>query len=326
MRVVVTGGAGFIGANLCRELIMRPAIDEVIVLDNLSTGYEENLRGVDVEFVNGSMLDRPLLQEVIAGADTVIHLAARPSVPRSIADPIASHEANATGTLYVLEECRRAGASIVVASSSSVYGSVPELPRREDLPTRPQSPYAASKLAGESYALAYGNSFGLSALVFRFFNVYGPLQSSGHAYAAVIPAFIHAALSGSPLRIHGDGTQTRDFTYVGSVVKVLADAATRRVSAATPVNLAFGSRISLLEIKDRLEVLLDRTLDVSFEPTRQGDVRDSQAASRVLLDLFPDCDPVPFEDGLELTLKWYQEHLNVEAAGLAASGGNGGHA
>jgi UDP-glucose 4-epimerase len=306
MKVVVTGGAGFIGANLCRALAGRPGIDRVVALDNLSTGSRDNLAGVPVELVEGSILDRPLLDEVIDDAAAVVHLAARPSVPRSIADPVASHDANATGTLYVLEACRQVGAYAVVASSSSVYGSNPQLPKHEDLASRPLSPYAASKLASEAYTLAYASSYRLPTLALRFFNVYGPLQPAGHAYAAVVPAFIDAALRDEPLRVHGDGRQTRDFTYVGTVARILADAVVGRVISPAPVNLAFGTRTSLLELIDLLATLLDRPLTVNHEEPRAGDVRDSQAANDRLRELFPDITAERLEVGLGQTVEWFR--------------------
>jgi UDP-glucose 4-epimerase len=309
VRVVVTGGAGFIGANLCRVLAAAPEITEVVALDDLSTGSKENLAGADgVELVEGSILDAALLDEVVPGATAIVHLAARPSVPRSLLDPMASHEANATGTMQVLEAARRhGGPQVIVASSSSVYGANPELPKREDMTPMPVSPYAASKLATESYALAHGYSFGLPVLAFRFFNVFGPLQAPGHAYAAVIPAFLDAALAGRPLPVHGDGRQTRDFTYVGTVAATLTDAVVRRVSDSRPVNLAFGTRVSLLEVIDRLEVLLGRPLERVHSDPRAGDVRDSQADRTKLEGLFPDVTPVPLDDGLRATLAWFQE-------------------
>jgi UDP-glucose 4-epimerase len=306
LKVIVTGGAGFIGANLCRELAGRPGIDRVVALDDLSTGRAENLAGVPAELVEGSILDRALLADVVDGAGAVVHLAARPSVPRSIADPMASHDVNVNGTMNVLEACRRAGIYVALASSSSVYGSNPQLPKHEDLATRPLSPYAASKLAAEAYLVAYGAAFGLPGLALRFFNVYGPLQPAGHAYAAVVPAFVDAALRGEPLRVYGDGRQTRDFTYVGTVTRVLADAVVRRACAATPVNLAFGSRISLLGLVDRLSGMIGRPLEVRHEPARRGDVRDSQAADARLRDLLPDVSPVPLEEGLESTVAWFR--------------------
>jgi len=235
-----------------------------------------------------------------------VHLAARPSVPRSLLDPVASHEVNATGTLYVLEAARPAGAHVVVASSSSVYGDTPTLPKHEDLPTRPLSPYAVSKLATEGYALGHSASFGLPTLAFRFFNVYGPLQAAGHAYAAVVPAFVSAALSGEPVVVHGDGRQTRDFTYVGTVARVLADAVLRRTCSPVPVNLALGTRSSLLDLLTALEGVLGAPVRRDFVDPRRGDVRDSQASSQRLLELFPDVSAVPLERGLAETVAWFR--------------------
>lgn len=305
MRVVVTGGAGFVGANLCRELLARPAVDEVIALDDLSTGFAANLDATAAKLVEGSILDRDLLGDIVAGVHSVVHLAARPSVPRSLLDPVVSHEVNATGTLYVLEAARAAGAHVVVASSSSVYGDTDVLPKHEDLPTRPLSPYGVSKLATEAYALGHQASFGLPTLAFRFFNVYGPLQAAGHAYAAVVPAFLDAALRGEAVTVHGNGLQTRDFTYVGTVTQVLADAVVRRVSAPGPVNLAFGTRSSLLELLALLEDVLGRRVQRQHVERRGGDVRDSQAASERLRALFPRVESVPLERGLADTVQWF---------------------
>ena len=308
MRVVVTGGAGFIGANLCRTLLAAPDIESVIALDDLSTGSLANLDGVDVEFVEGSILDTDLLDRLVPGAQAVVHLAARPSVPRSLLDPVASHEVNATGTLRVLEAARHHGGPHgVVASSSSVYGANPVLPKQEDMAAMPVSPYAVSKLATESYALAYGHSFGLPTLAFRFFNVFGPLQAADHAYAAVIPAFLAAALGDRPLPIHGDGGQTRDFTYVGTVCSVLTDAVLRTVCDDRPVNLAFGTRVSLLDVVELLERELGRPLERTHSDPRAGDVRDSQADQSKLGRLFPDVRPVPLDEGLRATIAWFEE-------------------
>lgn len=305
MRVVVTGGAGFIGANLARAL--TEAGDEVVVVDDFSTGSRENLDGLDVELLEGSILDRAQLDKAMAGSDAVVHLAALPSVPRSVKDPLSSHHANATGTLEVLEAARRAGSPhVVVASSSSVYGANPELPKREDMRVAPLSPYAVSKLATETYALAFATCYDLDVLAFRFFNVFGPLQPAGHAYAAVIPAFIDAAVCGRPLPMQGDGSQSRDFTYVGSVVRVLADAVHRRVTSPEAVNLAFGGRTTLRELIDVLEQQLGRPVAVDSGPPRPGDVPHSQADSTRLRALFPDVTPVPLEEGLAATVAWFQ--------------------
>lgn len=306
MKVVVTGGAGFIGANLCRHL-RGAGVDEVVAFDDLSTGVAANLDGVDAALVEASILDADALDEVVAGADSVVHLAARPSVPRSVADPGASHRANATGTLEVLEAARRAGGpQVVVASSSSVYGANPTIPKHEGLVPRPMSPYAASKLATESYALAWQAVYGLPALAFRFFNVFGPLQPAGHAYAAVVPAFVSAALEGRPIPVHGDGTQSRDFTFVDSVCAVITDAVVRRVTDPEPVNLAFGTRTDLLAVITLLEEVLGRELAREHLPRRAGDVDHSQADSSRLAALFPDVEPVPLVEGLARTVAWFR--------------------
>lgn len=307
MKVLVTGGAGFIGANLCRTLLADPNVTEVRVIDDLSTGSAANLAGVDVEFVEASILDEDALGAIMSGVDGVAHLAAVPSVPRSIAEPQRSHAANATGTLLVLEAARRHAGHVVVASSSSVYGSTPGLPKSEDMATRPMSPYAASKLATESYALAYASSFDLPTLPFRFFNVYGPLQPAGHAYAAVIPIFIDAALAGRPLPIQGDGMQSRDFTFVDTVTGVITDALVRRVSSPVPVNLALGTNIDLLGLIDVLEQVIGRPLEREFGEPRRGDVRASQADSTRLRELFPDAPVVPLVDGVQRTVDWFTQ-------------------
>ncbi|MGB8858678.1 MAG: NAD-dependent epimerase/dehydratase family protein [Ilumatobacteraceae bacterium] len=305
MRVVVTGGAGFIGANLCRTLRAHPAITETVAFDDLSSGSRANLVGLEVELVEGSILDTGALADVCAGADAIVHLAAIGSVPRSVADPLPSHHANATGTVNVLEAARQAGnAHVIVAGSSSVYGANPTLPKHEDLATRPLSPYAASKLATEAYALAWSASYGLPVLSFRFFNVYGPLQPADHAYAAVVPRFVGAALAGEPLTVYGDGTQSRDFTYVGTVTGVIADAVARRVTSPEPVNLAFGTRHTLLDLIAELGHILGRELPARFEPSRAGDVAHSQAQHSRLDALFPGLRPVSLPDGLRATVEW----------------------
>lgn len=305
MRVLVTGGAGFIGANLVRRLIAEG--HEAVVLDDLSTGFSANLDGIGVDFHVGSILDDGALRNASEGAGAIVHLAAIPSVPRSVAAPSPSHEVNATGTLRVLEVAREIGAHVTVASSSSVYGANPQLPKVETMVARPRSPYAVSKLAAESYAVAWGLTYDQPTIAFRFFNVYGPLQAAGHAYAAVIPAFIDAALRDHPLTIHGDGRQTRDFTYVDSVTQILALAATKSVTSEVPVNLAFGSRRNLLNVVADLEGLVGHELARHHVAPRVGDVRDSQADNALLKNLFPTARATPFSDGLSATLAWAQE-------------------
>lgn len=304
MRVLVTGGAGFIGSNLVRRLVDDG--DEVVVIDDLSTGFASNLHGVDADVRVASILDQSALLSASRGADAVVHLAALGSVPRSVKDPLATHAANATGTLMVCEAAREVGAYLVGASSSSVYGSVPDLPRVESLPTRPMSPYAASKLATEGYLLAYGHSYDMATLPLRFFNVYGPRQAAGHVYAAVIPAFIDAALRGQPLPLNGDGKQTRDFTYVDTVTWVIADAVHRSVRSSVPVNLAIGANVSLLDLISDLESLLGHALPIQQRPARVGDVYASQSDPQKLRELFPDTPVTPFKEGLAKTLAWFQ--------------------
>jgi UDP-glucose 4-epimerase len=309
VNVTVTGGAGFIGANLARELLDRG--HEVTVLDDLSTGRKANLVGLDVRLLEGSILDDTALDTALAGARSVVHLAARPSVPKSVVDPVTSHTVNATGTVSVLEAVRRHDVGhVVVASSSSVYGANPLLPKHEDLVPMPVSPYAASKLATEQYALAWAASYGLAALAFRFFNVFGPLQPAGHDYAAVVPAFVDAALAGEALPVHGDGTQSRDFTFVGDVVRVLADAAERRVAHPSPVNLAFGTRTTLLELISQLEGVLGHPVERHHQPLRAGDVPHSQADQTRFRSLFPDVRPVPLAEGLEATVAWFRSEAD----------------
>lgn len=307
MRVVVTGGAGFIGSNLCRGLEACSDFDEIVAVDDLSSGAEANLDGVGrVSLRVGDITDKRTAESVVEGAEAVVHLAARPSVPRSLADPAASHWANVEGTLQVLEASRRLRvAHVIVASSSSVYGASAQLPKHEDHKPSPLSPYAATKLATEAYALAWQHSFAIPALAFRFFNVFGPFQGANHAYAAVVPAFVTAALQRRTVTIFGDGGQTRDFTYVGTVVDVIIDALRRRVCFPEPVNLAFGTRTSLLELLAAIEGLVGCRIDREFRPSRAGDVRDSQADGERLSRLFPTVEAVPLLEALDRTMDWF---------------------
>ncbi|HYF45433.1 MAG TPA: NAD-dependent epimerase/dehydratase family protein [Acidimicrobiales bacterium] len=309
MRTLVTGGAGFIGANLCRRLAGEGA--EVRVLDDLSTGCSSNLDGLDVDLVEGSVIDAGLVARAASDVDHVVHLAARASVPRSIAEPVAAHEANVTGTLTVLEAARTEGVGVVVASSSSVYGDTEVSPKHEGLPVAPRSPYAATKLATEAYALSWQVAYGLPVLALRFFNVYGPLQPADHAYAAVVPRFVDAALAGRPLQVHGDGRQSRDFTFVATVVEVLRRAVVEGTSAPGPVNLAFGTRTDLLDLVGRLEAVVGRPLDVRHTEPRPGDVRHSTADGSRLAALFPGLEPVELDDGLRATVDWFRSEAEA---------------
>jgi UDP-glucose 4-epimerase len=304
----VTGGTGFIGANLVRHLAATGTVEQLRVIDDGSSSPPDRLDPSAVRLYHGSIMDERLLAEAVDGMDAVVHLAARASVVESVQEPLLCHEVNATGTVRVLDACRRAGgAHVVVASSAAVYGADPVLPTPETQPPDPRSPYAASKLAAEDYAMAYAAAYDLPVLAFRFFNVYGPLQGADHAYAAVVPAFVAAALEHRPVTIYGDGGQTRDMTYVGTVVRVIAEALQRRVVSARPVNLAFGTRRSVLEILEALEQLTG-PIDREYLPERPGDVRHSQADHRRLRELFPDIAPDDFLTGLATTVDWMKSN------------------
>jgi len=306
MKVVITGGAGFIGGNLARLLVERG--DTVVVLDDLSTGRMENLpSGAPLTFVEGSILDPDALDAACQGADAIVHLAARASVPESIEDPLGSHRVNVTGTIEVLEAARRArNAHVVLASSTSVYGNDPTEAKHEGLPTHPLSPYAASKAALESYASAYHHSYGLPVTVFRFFNVFGPLQPADHVYAAAVPAFVSAAVAGQTLTIHGDGKQTRDFVAVDTVAAFILDALDRKVVSPDPVNLAVGVSTNLLELVALLEEITGDELPVTHTEPRAGDVRRSKADCTRLRELFPDVEPEPLDESLRATVDWFE--------------------
>lgn len=306
MIVLVAGGAGFIGSTVVDRLLSEIPGVGVRVLDDLSTGRRDNLAGADVEFIFGSVTDAATVRSASVGVDAIVHLAAIGSVPLSLDDPARCHAVNVTGTVEVLQAARDADAQVLFASSSAVYGSNPATPMGEDEWTAPLSPYAASKLAAESYVLAYRQSYGLLALALRFFNVYGPRQSADHPYAAVIPRFLDAALRGRPLPVHGDGAQTRDFVHVDTVAEVLCRAVVERVSHPAPVNLAGGSSISLLELIDAMAVVLAEPPEVRHAPARAGDVRHSRADVRRLRSLFPGLAEVPLQAGLAATAAWFR--------------------
>lgn len=303
MHILITGGAGFIGHNLARQALASG--HEVRVIDDLSNGYRDNLDGMDVDFREASLLDETAVAGALQGIDSIVHLGALGSVPRSIADPLRSHHANATGTLTLLNEARKADVThVMCASSSSVYGMNPALPKGEREWVRPMSPYAVSKLATEQYTLAFQQSYGFETLAFRFFNVYGPGQRAGHVYAAVIPTWIDAILNGEPVWVNGDGTNSRDFTYVGTVCDVLIDAVERRVSHPEPVNLAFGTNTTLLDLIQEITRITGIVPDVRHRDPRSGDVPHSMAENATLRSLFPDVAPTDLEAGLGQTLAW----------------------
>lgn len=308
MKILVTGGAGFVGSNLASRLVLFG--HDVLVFDDLSTGLASNLMSTSVEIKKGSVTDLEVLTESVRGSEVIVHLAARGSVPRSIAEPLATHHVNATGTLNVMEAARRVGARVIFSSSSSVYGANTELPKTESMWTSPLSPYAASKLAGEGYCAAFSASYGIPITVFRFFNIFGPWQRPDHDYAAVIPRWIQAALTGRPILLDGDGNQTRDFTFVDTVIDVLVNAIDRGLDHPQPINLAYGNRISLLEVIGELERVFGRTLEIEKRPLRPSDVPHSQNDPTLLNSIFPDVTPVAFSEAVEKTVTWMRSRGN----------------
>ncbi|WP_226532012.1 NAD-dependent epimerase/dehydratase family protein [Microbacterium paraoxydans] len=306
MTVLITGGAGFIGSNLARHINRVSPDTEVRVFDDLSTGRRDNLEGVRAEFVEGSLTDVDAVVAAADGVTAIAHLGALGSVPRSVDNPLGSHDANLTGTLNLLEAARSHGAYVTFASSSSVYGANTTLPKSEFDWTRPMSPYAVTKLGAEAYVLAYSHSYGLPTLAFRFFNVYGPYQPADHAYAAVIPRFLDAALSGRPAVIHGDGQQSRDFTHVDTVCQTLWSAIERRLDLPDPVNLAFGTRTTLLELLDVMEDELGQPIARTHVEPRAGDVRASQSDGVRLREFFPDVASTPLREGIASTVDWFR--------------------
>lgn len=308
MEVLVTGGCGFIGTNLVGRLLEDPGVSSVRTLDNYETGVRRSVASPDVQEIEGDLRNAQDVLKASAGVDAIVHLGALPSVPRSIKDPMATNAVNVLGTLNVLEAARANGVGHVsVASSSSVYGANPTLPKTETLATLPLSPYAVSKLATEAYANAYSTSYDISTIAFRFFNVFGPLQRADHVYAAVIPKFLDALKNDQPLTIHGDGEQSRDFTSIHAVTDALAKAAVRKVTNGSPVNLAFGSRISLNAVVGLLQDLHPKRISVNYVEPRVGDVKHSQASSAVLESVLPDIVKPSFEESLKEVYDWYMK-------------------
>lgn len=306
-KVLVTGGAGFIGSHLTEALVARG--DEVVVLDDLSTGKRANLAPVAdrVRLVVGSVTDRALVADCCRGADTVFHQAALASVPRSVADPLASNEANVTGTLTVLWAAKEAGVRrVVYAASSSAYGDTEVLPKREDMPASPLSPYAVNKYVGELYCAVFARLYGLSSVGLRYFNVFGPRQDPQSQYAAVVPIFITKLLRNEAPLIHGDGGQSRDFTYVANVVQANLLAAAAADPGGVTVNVACGDRITLNDLFARIRSLTGATVDPVHGPARAGDVRHSQADIALAGRVLGFRPVVGFDEGLRETVAWYR--------------------
>lgn len=317
LRALVTGGAGFIGCNLVRHLLASG--HSVRVVDNLSTGFRANLDEVadDIDFVEGDLRHPATCDLVTTNIDVIFHVAALPSVPRSLVDPIACHENNVTATINLLQAARNTGVRrIVYSASSSAYGDTPTLPKVESMEPLPRSPYAAAKLAGELYTLAYARAGLIEGVALRYFNVFGPRQDPNGPYAAVVPALFSAAMRGVPMGINGDGLQTRDFTFVDNVIHANMLAATQpaeRVSGWM-VNVGAGDRTSLLDLVRLVSQVTGHRIEVLHRPPRAGDVRDSLASlerAKAVLGYVP---PVSLPEGIARLWHWLQLHPQAMAA------------
>jgi len=302
---LVTGGAGFIGSNIAEALVRRG--DRVRILDDFSTGRRENLSPLSgVEVVEGDLRDPDAVRRAVAGVDGVFHEAALRSVPRSVDDPLSSNEVNVTGTLVLLLACREARVRrLVYASSSSVYGDDPTLPKVETLPTQPISPYAVSKLAAEHYCQTFARLYGLETVSLRYFNVFGPRQNPESKYSAVIPRFLAQALAGEPLEVHGDGEQSRDFTYIDNVVRGNLLAMETPGVSGEVFNVACGSRHSLLAIADAIADFLGRKLPRTHVASRPGDVKHTLADISKAERLLGYRPIVDFATGMQRTCEYF---------------------
>ena len=303
---LVTGGAGFIGSHLAEELVRRG--ETVRVADSLITGHRSNLGHLpQVELLEGDLADASMASRAVAGVDYVLHQAAIPSVPRSINDPVGSNRANVDGTLNVLVAARDAGVKrVVYAGSSSAYGNAAALPKREDMPARQLSPYVLQKFVGEEYCRLFTELYGLETVSIRYFNVFGPRQDPSSAYSGVISLFIKALCEGTSPTIHGDGEQTRDFTYVANVVDGVLRAVTAEGASGQVINVATGGRTSLNALFQALREIAGADVEAIHGEPRAGDVRDSQADIQKARDLLGYRPVVSFEDGLRKTVEWYQ--------------------
>jgi UDP-glucose 4-epimerase len=313
LKALVTGGAGFIGSNLAHALLARG--HEVRLLDNFSTGHRSNLEPLDAELVEGDLRSYERVAAAVGGVEVVFHQGALPSVPRSIQDPLTSTAVNVEGTLNVLLAARDAGVRrVVFASSSSVYGNAPGMPRRESQPLAPLAPYAVSKLAAEQYCMVANRVYGVETVALRYFNVFGERQDPLSGYAAVIPRFIRMMLDGRPPTIFGDGETSRDFTHVENVVGANLAAAVESTAAGRVMNIAVGSSRTLNELVSTLQRLLDSDLEPEYGPARPGDVSESLADVSLARELIGYEPSVEFEEGLQRTIAWIVEQRAAHEA------------
>lgn len=304
-KVLVTGGAGFIGSNLVKKLASKNY--DINVLDDFSTGVKSNLIELESNIYEGSILDKELLRAAMSGVDAVFHLAARGSVPRSLANPLETLAVNVNGTINVCEIARSGSIPIIFTSSSSVYGANLSEDKNEEAWQSPLNPYAASKLAAESILISYSRSFNLPTSVYRLFNVYGPGQRPEHIYSAVIPKWIWAAIHNSEINVFGDGKTSRDFTYVDNVTEILCQTLLNNSYFDGVVNLAFGRPVSLNEVLSQISNFFPK-LNTTFTSSRQGDIKHSNNASNKIKLLFPQVMPVKINEGIEKTVNWLTEN------------------
>ena len=315
MRYLVTGGAGFIGSNTVDELVRRG--HGVVVLDDLSSGKEENLADVrtKITFMKGSITDVETVQKAMHQAEYVIHLAARTSVPRSVKDPIDTNRINVEGTLNVLVAARDNRVKrVVFAASSSAYGETPTLPKKESMQPLPISPYGVSKYVGELYAQAFGRCYGLENVCLRYFNIFGPRQDPDSPYSGVLSRFTNAFLQDQTPVVFGDGEQSRDFTYVDNAVQANVLACEAPAASGYVFNIGTGDRYTLNETLEILRRLSGKRVQAKYEPPREGDIRDSQADITAARDVLGYDPAVRFEEGLEKTYEWYREASAKSAA------------
>ncbi|MCU0229524.1 MAG: SDR family oxidoreductase [Bryobacterales bacterium] len=310
-KYVVTGGAGFIGSATVRELLRIPGA-EVVAIDNLLSGKRANLAEVmeRISLVVADIRDYENMMKHFRGAEVVFHLAAIPSVPRSITDPVPSHDVNANGCFTVLRAAKDAGVRrVVYAASSSAYGDTETLPKVESMRPLPKSPYAVQKLLGEYYMQVFQSCFGLETVSLRYFNVYGPRQDPGSPYSGVISVFMKCLLANEAPTIYGDGQQTRDFTYVEDVAALNVEAAHAQGVSGGLFNAGNGNRYTLNEVWQTLQRISNVTLPAVYAGTRAGDVRDSQADTTLVREAFSYQPRVDLEEGLRRTLEWYRASL-----------------
>ncbi len=306
-RYLVTGGAGFIGSNIVEALVKQGAV--VRVADNFSTGRRENLAGVadKIELLEGDLAELDFARYATRGADYVLHQAAIPSVPRSVADPLNSNQAGVTATLNLLVAAKDAGVKrLVFASSSSVYGESAGAAKHEDLKPAPLSPYAVSKLAAEQYCMSFYTVYGFETVALRYFNVFGPRQDPASEYSAVIPKFITALLAGRAPTIYGDGEQTRDFTFVGDVIAANLHALTEPNAPGQYFNIAMGQATSLNQLADMLNELIGVNIRPAYAPPRKGDIKHSTADVTKIRDALGFTSKISLIEGLRETVEWYQ--------------------